>query len=366
MSTSFNKNVLKAMKAATQGYLSFDRTPKGMLRADLSENVFGPSPKVLRYLKDRTYDISKYPVKQTVALRQAISKRYEISQDHILVSSGIDTLISIIVHGCTNPGETVVAVVPTFYRLLEWSRLGGLDVVKIPLRHADQFEFTDQTRDAVVAQSRKADAKIVWLCNPNNPAGTVIPLSHIRQIAQSLPNSWIIVDEAFYESLGENNNLSARQLLKKLPNVVVLRTLSKYGLASIRCGFLMGNKKLVRYLSAIASPFAISGISAELAVVALSDQKYIKSIAAKTRVLRNELTKNIRSLPSIELGSDSQTNVILLRHKTNDLFSELKKQKILSADFRNIEGLEGMGFVRITIQREGNNKKIVAALKKIH
>ena len=365
MSTSFNKNLLKATKAATEGYLSFDRIPVGVLRADLSENVFGPSPKVLRYLKDRRHDISKYPVTQTVALRQAISKCYEISQDHILVSSGIDTLISIIVHGCTNPGETVVAVVPTFYRLLEWSRLSGLNVVKVPLRQADQFEFTDKTRDAVIAKSQKAHATVVLLCNPNNPAGTVIPLSHIRQIAQSLPNSWIIVDEAFYESLGENNYLSACQLLKKLSNVVVLRTLSKYGLASIRCGFLMGNKKFVRYLSAIASPFAISGTSAELAIVALSDQKYIKSIAAKTRVLRNELTKNIRSLPSIELGSDSQTNVILLRHKTKDLFSELKKQKIFSADFRKIEGLEGMGFVRITLQRKENNKKIVAALKKI-
>lgn len=366
-SLSFNKILSAALKTVTHGYLSFDHTPSGVLRIDLGESALGPSPKVLYKLKNLSPNISEYPIKQTVALQHALSKKFQISRDQILVSCGIDELISIIVRGCANSGDAVVAVVPTFYRLLEWSRLVGLNVVKVPLSLNDRFEFTEKVRDEVVIKSREKDVKILLLCHPNNPAGTVVPLSHIEHIARCLPQTWIVVDEAFYECLGDEDRTSAVRLLKELPNIIILRNFSKsYGLASVRCGFLIGSVELVRNLTAIASPFAVSGISATLAVSALSDKSYIRSVATQTRALRREFIKSIAPLSRIEVGSDSQTNLLLLRHASKDLFSELKKYKIIAADFKNIEGLEGLGFVRITIQKSEKNKKIIAALKKIN
>lgn len=365
--TSFNKILSKALKTVTHGYLSFDHIPDGVLRVDLGESAFGPSPKVLHKLKNLSQDISEYPIKQTIAFQRALSKKFQVPRDQILVSCGIDELISIVVRGCANSGDVVVAVVPTFYRLLEWSRLVGLNVIKVPLSLSDQFEFTEKVRDELVIKSREKNAKIVLLCHPNNPAGTVMPLSYIEHIARCLPQTWIVVDEAFYECLGDEDRTSAVRLLKDLPNIIVLRNFSKsYGLASIRCGFLIGNAELVRNLTAIASPFAVSGISATLAMTALSDQSYIRSVATETRTLRKEFIKSIASLSHIEVGSDSQTNLLLLRHTSKDLFSELKKCKILAADFRNIEGLEGSGFIRITFQRREKNQRIIAALRKIN
>ncbi len=366
-SLSFNKILSKALETVTHGYLSFDAISSGVLRVDLGESAFGPSPKVLHKLKNLSQNISEYPIKQTVVLQHALSKKFQISRDQILISCGIDELISIIVHGCANSGDTAIAVVPTFYRLLEWSRLFGLNVLKIPLSLNDRFEFTEKVRDELVIKSQKEHAKIILLCHPNNPAGTVVPLSYVERIAQCLPQTWIVVDEAFYECLGDEDRTSAICLLKNLPNIIVLRNFSKsYGLASIRCGFLIGSAELVRNLTAIASPFAVSGISATLAVSALSDKPYIRSVATRTRTLRNEFIKSIASFSHIEVGSDSQTNMLLLRHTSKDLFIELKKCKILAADFRDIEGLEGLGFVRITIQRKEKNQRIISALRKIN
>ncbi len=367
MILSFNKILSEALKTNTKGYLSFDPVPAGLLRADLGENALGFSPKVLYKLKNLSHNISEYPIKETVALGRALSQKFQLPTDQILASCGIDELISIIVRGCINPGDTVLAVVPTFYRLLEWSRLAGSTVTKVPLSLSDRFEFTNNVRDEVIAVGKKTNAKIVFLCNPNNPAGTVIPLPHIDHIARHLAETWIVVDEAFYEFLDSESKMSAVQLLQEHKNIIVLRSFSKsYGLASIRCGFLMGNAELVGRLNAIASPFAVSGISATLAMTVLSDKRHIRSVAIKTRLLRKEFISDIQSLSHIELGSYSQTNIILLRHTSKDLFSELKKQKILTADFRNIEGIEGLGFVRLTIQTRRDNKKIVIALKKIN
>jgi len=176
-----------------------------------------------------------------------------------------------------------------------------------------------------------------------------------------------VVDEVFYEFLDPRGTQSALQLLKKGSNIIVLRSFSKaYGLPNVRCSFLVSSKDTVYHLKAISSPFAVSGVSAFLAHTALLDQDFLKNTALEIKVLREKFVQELSSLKNIELGSDSKINTLLLRHTSKDLFLALKRNNIIAADFRHSEGLEGLGFVRITIRTQSENQKVLGALKKIN
>lgn len=369
MNLPFNKILEESFKKSTPGYLPSESFSLNILRVDLGENAFGPSRKIKDILKKNNVgvNLSRYPNLEITELEKALSKKFQLPRDNILVSCGTDELIALIARTCANPGERVTAVVPTFYRFLEWSRLNGLEVIKVNLHLQDRFEFTKKIVDKVITTSLNSKSKIVWLCNPNNPTGTILPLEDVLKIAKSLVESFIVIDEVFYEFLDTKNKQSALRLLKKVANIIVLRSFSKtYGLTNTRCSFLLSNKDTVDHLKSISSPFAVSGISAFLAKKALLDQHFLVDTASKINVLREAFIKQLSRLKNIELGSDSKINILLLRHKSKDLFLALKQNNIIAADFRKIEGLEGLGFVRITIRTKQENQKVIAVLKKIN
>ncbi len=214
--------------------------------------------------------------------------------------------------------------------------------------------------------TNRSNVKLIWLCSPNNPTGQIIKPNLIEKVVKK-SKAFVVLDQAFNQINSRHGLDSNLKLAIKNRNLIVLQSLSKiWGLAGLRVGWAIGHPETIKILEKFRLPFNIASISQKLAIAALSDGKHLKKVnkfIIKERVfIENEL----RKLPNFEICSGSKTLFFLLRHKSKDLFELLLKRNILTADFRQANGLKGMGFVRITIRTRKENELLLKVLKQIN
>ena len=293
------------------------------------ENALGCSPKI----NTLTLPLHVYPGAEIAELKTKIANWLKVTPDMIILGAGSDDLINLIPQVFLEPGEKVFVKTPTFFRILEAVHRVKGQLVNNP-----------------------ESAKLIWLCDPNNPTGEVINNKNINT------DKLTIIDEAYQEIFDPDNKQSAIKLLDKFPNLLVTKTFSKaFGLAGIRVGFAVGNPKLISALSKWQTNFPISSVSAQIAQMALDDLGFLNFVHNHFKAEREYI---FRDFENIEY-SQSQTNVFIARHKKAKLFDLLLKEGILTADFNQMNGLEGQGFVRVTIKNRKENELLVAALKKL-
>jgi len=338
--------------------------PENTLRFDLGESVVGPSPKVMPLLETLSpVTLSEYPDHAGTRLKSKIAEIFGDSSENITVANAGDELIELIARVFIEPHDTVIIPVPTFFRFEDATlRAGGIPY----FIHMQNLEFDEKSTQTIVKTAKERNAKIIWLCNPNNPLGNAIDLQFIEEIAKGVPTSLVVVDEVYGAFLDEEGKInSAVCLLKEFKNVFTIRSLSKtHGLASLRIGFGIGDKNLIRILEDYRLPFVMNGIAQKVAAMALDDEEHLEKVRSLTKLWRNQLEKEFQKIEGLEFLS-SCTNTILVRHSEKMLFDELLKRKILVADLSTTTGLEGKNYVRITVKSEEENKQLVLALSQI-
>ncbi|SKC37208.1 aminotransferase class I/II-fold pyridoxal phosphate-dependent enzyme [Maledivibacter halophilus] len=200
----------------------------------------------------------------------------------------------------------------------------------------------------------KKDYKLIYLDNPNNPTGQVIPISYIEKIVKKAKSLGIcvIVDEAYGDFMNKRN--SAVSLIEKYNNVFVLRTLSKgLGLAGLRGGYLITSIKLSNYYRKISNPYSMNSIARYLASKALKNTSFIEDCKKKIRELKSELIESLNKM--IVLHTDLNVPIMTIKHPNPeiDLEEELLKHNILSISGRKFIGLD-KSFVRLRIPAKIN------------
>jgi len=335
----------------------------------MGESFIAPSKKIKQLLKQ--YDIKKlsaYLDPKYKELREAIAKNLNIKPEFIMTTSGADEAISLIPRALAEPGEASAIVVPTFYRITESNVAFKINNIVIAPDDKKNYEYDTTFINKIIREVNQNKVRLIWICNPNNPMGNIISEDKIEKILKAIhKNSILIIDEVFFEFYDPTNKKSAVRLVKKYKNLIVVRSLSKsYGLAGIRVGYAVSSKEIIEAINNIKPVFNINALSEDVVKVALNDDGYIQEVSQKTKIEREFLFGGIKKLANLSIVGDSQTNVFLLSHKQKDIFEELKKHKILTADFRNSIGLEGQGCVRVTIQDRKMNEELLKILKKIN
>jgi len=312
-------------------------------RAPKDESVFG---------------LNRYPEPQPKDLVERLAQLYGAAPHSVLAARGSDEAIDLLVRAFCRAGQDSVLVCPpTFAMYTLAAAIQGARVVSVPLRAMQGFALD---ADAVL-QMCTPEVKIVFLCSPNNPTGNLLSEEAIVRITQALTTrALVVVDEAYVEFAACQ---SLARYLPQLPNLAVLRTLSKaHGLAGVRCGTLIADPDVITLLKKIIHPYAIPQLTLE-AVLKLLEPGQLATVRKTTALVRFErerVTKELARLPFVKRVWPSKANFILAEFAdaAQALFRAHEAQ-LLVRDVRGYLGLASA--LRITIGTLEENERLLEA-----
>lgn len=276
---------------------------------------------------------NRYPNKQPSELINLFATFYEVSDNKILITRGIDEGVDLLIRlFCAARKDKIIICPPTFGMYEVSAKLQGAEVIEIPLVAENNFSIDVDK----IIQSWKPELKIIFICSPNNPTGNEISKTKIIQLCEAMQNKAIVVvDEAYIEF---SDSPSVLSMLDSFDNLVVLRTLSKaFGLAAVRCGVLFANPALVSWLGKIIAPYPIPEPSVKAVINRFNDIEQIKSFINVVKKERGKIFSALSNCEMVRCVLASEANFISFTTNDNDFFmSECLKNNILIRQLKNL------------------------------
>ncbi len=313
-----------------------------------------------RALGDNTdAGLNRYPEPQPKALVERMARLYDVPASQLLVGRGSDEAIDLLVRAFCRAGtDSVVTCPPTFGFYKVAARIQGAAVVEVPLGGED-FRLDTQR---VIEAGR--NAKIVFLCSPNNPTGNLLDEASIAAILRALADRALVcLDEAYLEFSGRP---SLARSIGEFPNLVVLRTLSKaYALAGARCGTLVASEEIIALLKRIIPPYAIpSSTVEEVLKLTEAPQRSIANERIRTLLAERERMRlRLASMHSVRQVFHSDANFLLVRCRdSRSVLQAGKSAGLLVRDFSSAPRLEDC--LRISVGTPEQNERLVAAVER--
>jgi histidinol-phosphate aminotransferase len=302
---------------------------------------------------------SRYPDTRALELKEAIAKRVGARTEELMVGVGSDEVIALLLTALDRPRErgrppTMVTITPSFVMYRISSRVRGFSPVEVPLDASWQLPVASMVR-AVEA----ADPNLVFLPSPNNPTGNAFPEEDVRRVVEAAPRALVVLDEAYaaYSSVG----LSA--LFDTYPNVALLGTLSKIGLAALRVGWLRGNPSLVAEIDKVRQPYNMPAVCQRMATVALTELSgEIDAAVALVRRERARLTEELTGLGFVVTPSEANFLWVKTPVPAGELFVSLGEKGVLVRSFHDRGGRLGSQ-LRVTVGTPAENDRFLEAVR---
>jgi histidinol-phosphate aminotransferase len=341
---------------STHGYAIQDS--RGMVKLDAMENPFRLPPELQRELGERLarLAINRYPVQSTVDLVDALSRHVGLpAGSKLILGNGSDELIDMLSVACNVPGATLLAPLPGFVMYEMSARLRGLRFVGVPLT-AD-FELDTAAMLAAIEQHRPA---ITYIAYPNNPTANLFDDAAVDSIVAAVGSQrgLVVFDEAYQP-------FSSRTWMQRMAaheHVLVMRTLSKFGLAGVRLGYLCGNAQLIDEIDKVRPPYNVSVLNAEAAMFALAHADEYQRQAELLKAERNRLQTALRAMPGVQAFA-SDANMILVRvPDSRRAFDGLKQRGVLVKHIAPLHPLLA-NCLRLTVGAPDENTTLLNALK---
>jgi histidinol-phosphate aminotransferase len=328
--------------------------PSTIIKLASNENPLGPSPMALQAMRAALENAHLYPDGSGFYLRKAIAAKLGIEIENVILGNGSNEVIEFLGHAFLNPGDDVITCQYAFivYKLLATT----FSVRTIETPSPDYHHNLDATLDAITAQTR-----IIFIPNPNNPTGTLISQGAIDNFMSQVPDSIVVVfDEAYFEFLDDPPD--TLRFVRAGRNVVVLRTFSKiHGLAGVRIGYAIAPPPMTEVLHKTRQPFNVNSIAHAGAIAALDDEAHLrktKRVIDEGRAYLQEQLAEMK-IPFVPAAAN------FLMVNVGDgcaVFQNLLQRKII------VRPLKGYGlpeWVRISVGTMEENKKLIAALRKV-
>lgn len=283
----------------------------GVIDLSSNENPYGPSPAALEAMTRAQAVASRYPDAAEQEATEAIARLHGVSPDRIVLGCGSSEVLRLCDAAFLGAGRTVVAAEPTFEAVLHYAKVTKAEPVTVPL--------TADFRHDLPAMARACDARagLVYVCNPNNPTGTIVTGEELLAfLAQVPPTAVVVVDEAYHHFVEAPAYRSAVEMIDRFTNVVVARTFSKiYGLAGMRLGYAVASKARAETLRAHASWGNANAAVLAAARASLADDGLVASQRERLNRMRRWLCAELardgrRTIPSetnfvmIDAGTD--------------------------------------------------------------
>jgi histidinol-phosphate aminotransferase len=320
------------------------------LALSLNENPFPPLPAVRSALIESIDAANRYPEYLPERLRSLIAGRVGVRDEQVVIGVGATGVILQVLHAVTSPGEKMVMTTPTFEGYPIFARMAGLDPVMVPL-DAHGHHDLDALADAA------SDARVVVLCRPHNPTGTLESADDVERFLRRVPSDTVILlDEAYIEFVAPQHRLDGVALVRRFPNVMVLRTFSKaYGLAGLRIGYGFGAPELASSLWTMQPPFGMPITSAVAVAASYDAETQLRQRIQLITAERNILCRRLRAMGIY--STDAHANFVYLRSAArpwHEVFDPARLQVRHFAD----------GGVRITIGTRDSTRAVLTGVEK--
>ncbi len=356
MSTPLSDRMTRYLRADVQGMHGYAVQPSaGMVKVDTMENPFRLPPELRRELGERLADvaINRYPAERGEDLRRELAHHARMPEGcSLMLGNGSDELISLLTLAADLPGNVVLAPLPGFVMYEMAAKLQGLKFVGVPT--TAEFELDGP---AMLAAIREHQPAIIFLAYPNNPTANLWDDGVIDAIIEAAPGL-VVMDEA-YQPFASRDSL---ERLKRHEHVLLMRTMSKFGLAGVRIGYLMGRSALIHEVDKLRPPFNVSVLNCEAALFALEHVDEYAKQAATIRAERAKMFEALAAQPGVH-PFPSEANMILVRvPDAKRVFAGMKARGVL---IKNVSGMHPLmvNCLRITIGTPEENPKTLAALR---
>ena len=330
----------------------------GLVKLDAMENPFRLPEALQRELGDRLgrVAINRYPVGCVADVVAALSKYVELPAGcKLMLGNGSDELISLLAMACDLPGASILAPLPGFVMYEMSAKLQGLRFVGVPL--TPRFELDEAAMLAAIEAHRPA---ITYIAYPNNPTANLFDEGAVERIVAAVgeQSGLVVLDEAYQP-------FSSRSWMDRagsLPHVLVMRTLSKFGLAGVRLGYMVGPAQLIDEVDKVRPPYNVSALNAEATLFALAHADEFARQAAVLRSERGHLQAALREMPGVE-PFPSEANMILVRVADSAAaFQGMKRRGVLVKNVAPMHALLA-NCLRLTVGTKEENALMIDALR---
>lgn len=296
-------------------------------------------------------EFHRYPDMSMSALRTKIAAAMNVSPESVLLGNGSSELLAAMCYAFGGAGRSIVYPTPSFSMYSIYAKLADSNPVPVPLEAGFSLSV-----EKVITAAKSSQAKLVILCNPNNPTGNSMPSEDIEAVLAAV-DCPVVVDEAYYEFYGH----SSVAMLAKYPNLIIARTFSKaYGLAAARVGYLLAAPALTTVIGKVLLPYHVNALSLATAEIIFDRRKAFEPEIDNTVRERKRLADSLELIDGIQVFP-SQTNFLLIKStQAKALAEQLARNSIGIRDFGNAPGLEGC--MRITVGTAEENNLLLKAI----
>lgn len=327
------------------------------VKLDANESFFNLSKGLREKISNKVLNVeyNRYPDPSVKITNALAAKHFNVLKEEIVSGNGSDELISVVLNAFCPKGSSIMVLEPDFSMYEFYSEI--FEIKPVSLKKEDGFNIT---ADLIIDNAKKLKPEGIIFSNPCNPAGGGIEKVDVIRIIENLPETLVIVDEAYMEFW----NQSIIDNVTQYDNALVLKTMSKaFGLASIRLGFAIGNEKIISEINKVRSPFNINSLTQAVAEVVLEDTSWaiekFDKIKNNKNDFENMLKKLLEGYSGIELQSTKTNFIIVKTNQCDIIYKKLLEQSICVRNFPKY------GFLRITVGNADENKQFVNALERI-
>jgi histidinol-phosphate aminotransferase len=326
---------------------------QGMIKLDAMENPYALPPALRRELADvlSRVELNRYPDPGAMKLRELLARKMGLPPGmELLLGNGSDDLIQIVTMALARPGSVMMYPSPTFVMYSMNATFSGMKAVPVPLREDYSFD-----RDAFLARLRAERPALVFIAYPNNPTGVLYPEAELLDVIRAC-QGLVVLDEAYHVFAGR----TFMPRLAEFPNLVVMRTVSKLGLAGIRLGYLAGRPEWIEQFNKVRQVYNVNVLTQAAAVFMLERLDVLEEQAARIRAERENLGTALQALNGVSVFP-SQANFFLIRVPDAErAFDALKRQGVL---VRNLSSPALENCLRVTVGTPEENRILLNALR---
>ncbi|MDN5293616.1 MAG: histidinol-phosphate aminotransferase [Eubacteriales bacterium] len=322
-----------------------------------NENPLGPSPLALEAIQETLGKINLYPDGNGYYLKQDLARHWGVEPEQVVLGNGSDEIVQLIAMAFINEGDEAIMATPSFPRYEPVVRLMGGVAREVPLKdHRHDLE--------AMAALINEKTRLIFICNPNNPTGTIVTKDEVKAFLARVPREVIVVfDEAYFEYVQDSTYPDGLDYLRQGREVIVLRTFSKaYGLAGLRVGYALTTPEIADYLNRVRPPFNVDMLAQVAARAALKDREFLQRVVTANEEGKQFFYRELerRGIPYIPTWA----NFLMLDTGVDSvrLFQEMLRRGVI---VRSGDIFAMPTWIRVTVGRPEENERFFAVLDEV-
>jgi len=330
---------------------------KDVIKLASNETSIGPSPLALEAIKKEIKNINLYPESSSRILREKIAQKLNIDKEMIILGNGADNIIDLVGMAFINKGDEVITGEITFPAYETITKIMGGKVISVKLK-----DYTYDLEEITRRINEKT--KIIFLCNPNNPTGTIVTKDEVNNFMIKIPEDVIVVfDEAYYDYVEDKSYPDSLSYVLEGKNVIILRTFSKIaGIAGVRVGYGIAKQEFIGYLRRVVEPFATNRLAQVAAFASLDDEEHRKKVLRSNQEGKKYLYNELKKLRLSHIPTETNFIFVDVKEDSGIIFKELLKKGLIIRPGK-IYGCRT--FIRVTIGTAYENQKFIQAIYEV-